>query len=97
MADESEFDILFTFNVSHILEKIFLSLDCRSLINCFEVSKSWNDFLTSEAFLRRATLIFCEDIQQDLRHAAEKGNAAKVRRILSIGLVDVSYIDKRYE
>ena len=66
MAALGEFDRLNTNRVPHILENIFLSLDCRSLMNCLEVSKCWNDLLTTKSFLRMGKSVFCEDLQKML-------------------------------
>ena len=41
------FDDLFRRNLIHILERIFQSLDFKSLKRCFEVCHQWNHFLNS--------------------------------------------------
>ena len=46
MEASCSFDTLFTKNVPHIMEKIFLSLDPASFKACLDVSKSWNEVLT---------------------------------------------------
>ena len=51
--DYCTFDTLFSKNVPHLLEKIFLSLDYKSYKRCLEVSKLWNDLLTSKSFQRK--------------------------------------------
>ena len=79
MAPACEFDRLFTTRVPHIHEKIFFSLGYESFKKCQEVSKSWNDLLTSEHFLRRGKSAFCEDIQKEIRLAAERGNVDIIR------------------
>ena len=95
MSAACEFDRLFTKSVLHIHAKIFFSLDYQSFKNCLEVSKSWKDLLTSEYFLRRGKSIFCEDIQKELRLAAERGNVHIIRRLLSNFLVDINFIRGR--
>ena len=60
-------DILFTRNVPHIIEMIFLSLDYKSLKVCFEVSNTWNELLTSESFQRKATSVFQYELLEDER------------------------------
>ena len=87
-----EFDRLFSKNVPHILEDIFFSLDYDSFKNCLEVSKSWNNLLTSEPFLRRGKSVFCEDIQKELLLAASKGNMDTIIRVLSTFMVDVNFM-----
>ena len=94
MAAACEFDRLIKRNVPHILEKIFLSLDSKSFMNCFEVSKSWNDLLTSESFQRKGKPIFSEDLEEKLQKAADEGNSDEVRKILSSGLVDINSINE---
>ena len=89
MAPACEFDRLFTTNVLHIHEKIFLSLDCISFMNCLEVSRSWNDLLTSESFTIKGKALFSEDIRMELRFAARSGQSDMVRRILSSGMVSL--------
>ena len=82
MAAACEFDKLFTISVPHILEKIFLSLDFKSFMNCLKVRKSWNQFLTTESFQRRSQPVFHNDIHFELGLAAKRGNVDKVQRIL---------------
>ena len=45
-TSHSPFDKLFTRNVPHIIEKIFLSLDYHSFKSCLMVNKKWNQVLT---------------------------------------------------
>ena len=96
MATSCEFDRLFTKSVPHILEKIFLFLDCKSFLNCLEVSRSWNDVLTSEPIQRMGKSVFGEDIVVELMQAAEEGTTNRVKRILSSGLADMNYFDEIY-
>ena len=94
MAAACEFDRLFTKNVPHILEIIFLSLDGKSVLNCMEVSKYWNDFLTSESFRKKGETIFCKDLWRELSKAAKDGNTDMVRRILASGMVEMTNKNK---
>ena len=94
MAAACEFDRLFTKNVPHILEIIFLSLDGKSVLNCMEVSKYWNDFLTSESFPKKGETIFCKDLWRELSKAAKDGNTDMVRRILASGMVEMTNKNK---
>ena len=87
-----EFDRVFSKKVPHILEDIFFSVDYDSFKKCLEVSKSWNDLLTSESFLRRGKLVFCEDIQKELLLAAARGNVDTIRKFLSTFMVDVNFM-----
>ena len=93
------FDIFFEKNVPHILENILLSLDYESLKQCYEVNHTWRNFLASESTKTRAKTMFPEEILQDemnLRHASKEGFTEDVRKLLSIGLVDVDSVDKVY-
>ena len=91
-----EFDRLITKSVPHLHEKIFFSLDYESFKKCLEVSKSWNDLLTSEHFLSRGKSLFCEDIQKDLVLAAEEGKVVMIKRVLSKFMIDINFIRERY-
>ena len=95
MAAACEFDKLFTKAVPHILEQIFFSVDYESFKKCLKVSKSWNDLLTSESFLRRGKSVFCEDIQEELLLAADLGNVDAIRRVLSHFMVDINFMTER--
>ena len=95
MATACEFDRLFTKRVPHIHEKIFFSLDYISFKKCLEVSKSWNNLLTSESFLKKGKSLFCEDIQKELLLAAERGNMGIIKRVLSSFVVDINFMTER--
>ena len=88
---ECKFDMLFTINVPHILEKIFFHLDYASFKKCTEVNTVWHKLLTSKSFKRLGKSIFREEIEWELWHAVCMGNAFEVRRIISGGMVDVNY------
>ena len=97
MAAACEFDKLFTKTVPHIHEQIFFSMDYESFKKCLKVSKSWNNLLTSESFLKRGKYVFCEDIQRELRLAAERGNVDIIRRVFSSFMVDVNFMTEGIE
>ena len=89
------FNVLFAKNVPHILEKIFLYLDYESLKTCHNVSKDWNEQLTSDPFLKKAKTVFQEDIDKDqkkLLHYISLGNILGVRKLLSNWMLDVNWI-----
>ena len=92
-----EFDRVFSKNVPHIHEDIFFSLDYNSFKKCLKVSKSWNNLLTSESFLKRGKYVFCEDIQRELRLAAERGNVDIIRRVFSSFMVDMNFMTEGKE
>ena len=48
------FDTLLSTNVPHILEKIFLSLDCKSYKACMQVNSTWRRILTSKPLSKKA-------------------------------------------
>ena len=91
----SGFDTLFSKNMPHILEKIFLSLDYESLKTCYHISNQWKEFITSDYFQGKAKKLFSSDIEDDeisLSEASNLGNADEVKSLLCYGLVDVNYI-----
>ena len=93
------FDTLFSKNVPHILENIFLSLDYKSLKTSLDVSKNWRMYLTSESFRRKGKSMFHDDILKDekkLLLTAETGIFCDddLRRLLSSGMVDANYIGR---
>ena len=92
--DLCAFDKLFSKNVPHILEVIFLSLDYKSYKKCYKVSRTWNDLLTSERYLYIGKLVFQDEISEDQRklyNAAEAGDAIKVRTLLQCRMLDVNW------
>ena len=90
----SVIDKLFSKNVPHILEMIFLSLNYKSYKACLEVNSSWRELLTSEPYQRKGKDLFNYDIQFDeyrLLEDSRCGKTEEVRRLLSIGMLDVNY------
>ena len=86
------FDALFTRNVWHILEKIFLSLDYETYKNCVNVNKVWHDLLTSHSYQRKGKSVFHDELLEDekkLCSASGQGDAVEVRKLLSTGMLDV--------
>ena len=93
MTSHCPFDQLFTKNVPHILEKIFLSLDYESYKNCIGVNYTWKNLLTSESYQRKGKSVFHEELLDDegeLWKAAREGNAERIRRLLSNGMLNVN-------
>ena len=90
MAGSCEFERLLTKNVPNILEKIFLSMDCKSFLNCMEVNKTWNDVLRSQSFQRFGKTIFCQEIGEELLREAKLGTANRIKTIMSSGMVDIN-------
>ena len=91
--EQCAFDVLFTKSVPHILEKIFLSLDYDSFKKCINVSKVWNELLTSETFKRNAKYVFQEEIgneQKKLFNDTCDGNTEGVRKLLSNWMLNVN-------
>ena len=93
------FNMLFTkFNVPHILDMIFFSLDYESFKACLKVCKAWNKLLTSESQVQ-ARFLFREEMwkeEVELYRAAMLGNVEEVTRLLSSGMVDVNCIKGEY-
>ena len=98
IADTCAFDTLFTKNVPHILERIFLSLDYYTFNECLRVNKAWNCLLTSESFKVKAKKFHkeIEEENKELFKATVFGDIGKVRRIISSGMVDVNNVDRSY-
>ena len=93
----SAFDTLFSKNVSHILEKIFLSLDYESFKNCMYVSTTWHELLTSETYKRKVKSQLRDKIIHDeakLWYYSKCGKTEEVCRLLHIGLVNVNLISE---
>ena len=91
--DTCAFDKLFSKNVPHILEKIFLSLDYESYKTCMEVSSVWNKLLVSELYRKIGKSVFHSEISKDqekLWNAAMYGNANEVRRLILSRMLDVN-------
>ena len=89
-----DFDRLYARHIPYVLEKIFFSLDYESFKSCLEVSKSWNDLLKSESFMKRAKTKFCQDMQDEVVLAAKEGMVDKLRAVLSTFMVDVNFIEE---
>ena len=94
---EAAFNILFTKNVPHILERIFFSFDYDSFKTSFKtwlnVSIAWNKLLMSEPFQTRMKSVFKKELlweEYKLLKATKMGEAEKVKRLLSSGMVDVT-------
>ena len=86
------FEKLFSKNVPHVLEKIFLYLDYESFKACPKVNKAWNELLTSESFQKKAESVFKIGIQRDierLMNACWRNKTNEVEEILSCGMVGV--------
>ena len=88
------FDKLFSRNVPHTLEMIFFALDYESYKKCCEVSRTWNELLTSERHQNIWKLVFHYEISDDqwkLFYAAKEGDATKVRTLLQNRMLDVNW------
>ena len=92
----SAFDVLFTKNVPHLLEKIFFCLDYKSFKACRQMSNAWNELLTSESFLKMRKSVFRRGVLKDetkLWNETGKGNTDEVRQLLSGGLLNVNMMN----
>jgi len=72
-----EFDKLFARNVPHILEAIFLTLECKSFRSCLMVNKKWNKFLMSDSFITKAESTF----DKWLTTASFKGHPGDIKNV----------------
>ena len=94
------FEILFTKNVPHILENIFLSLDFESYNECLRVNKAWNKLLNSESYRKKARYVFQQEIpkyQFKLWIASKEGKAMEVRKLLLNRMLDVNHEEEQSE
>ena len=92
-----EFDSLFARTRPHILEKIILSLDYNTFKNCLVINKAWKTVLTATSFQKQAKAAFREEILKDemrLVTNSREGNTDEVRKLLSVGLLDVDCVDR---
>ena len=90
------FEVLYSQNVPHILELIFLSLDYESYKICLQVNQTWKELLTSERCRSKWKYVFKEDMLLDetkLQIAARQNNTDEVRRLLSSGMVNINCMD----
>ena len=85
--------MLFTKNIPHVHEKIFLSADYASLKSCQRVCKAWRESLTSEPFQRKVGSVYPEEVkrerilrEENLLRFAKEGDEEKVGFLLSIGV-----------
>ena len=87
------FDTLFSKNLPHILEKIFLFLDYKSFMICQMVNSEWREFLKSKRLMSLAKCVFKLRIIEDeieLHTAVMQDNTDNIKIILSMGFVDVN-------
>ena len=94
-ACPTAFETLFTKNVPHLLEMIFMSLDYESFKTCLKVSTKWRALLTSESYLEKAKSLYHGEIVRDegkLWLAAKQGNIGKVRSLSSSIFVNVNCV-----
>ena len=85
---------LYTRNVPHSLEKILFSLDYESFKTCLNVNDAWHKLLSSEAFQKKAKLVFHVEISNDenaLWHAASNNNVKEVTSLLSTGWLNINF------
>ena len=97
------FDLLFSRNVSHILEKIFLSLDYKTYKACHKVCTAWGMALASESFRRKAISVYAEKASLDrgllmdmarLCRAMADGNIERIRKLIACGIVRKACVKK---
>ena len=86
---------LFTRDIPHVLEKIFLNLDYESYKECLKVNSSWYDLLTSSSYIKKIKSKFSKEIRKEsikLWCAARDGNVAEVRKLTPFA--DVNYVNR---
>ena len=88
-----DLNTLFTRNVPHILEKVFLNLDYESYKTCLEVNNEWKELLTSTSYQKTGRDVFHREILRDemvLDYAIKKRNKEKIKIILSTGMLSLT-------
>ena len=85
--DSCAFDLLFSRNVPHILEKIFFSLDYASFQNFFKVNKTWNAALSSQSCQKKShkMLLAKQENEKKLWQASRYGDVDSEKLIISSG------------
>ena len=86
------FDSLFKWNVPHILETIFFSLDYKSFMTCMRVNKTWRGLLSTVRYQEQLEELMSEkqENEKKLHNAAQVRNAEEVRRLINDHMVDVN-------
>ena len=84
-ANLGEFYTLFNKSVPHILESIFSSLDYDSFMTCHNVSKDWNEVLSTESYQQIAKKLLKEKKvnEEKLCEASSKGDVEEIKHLLS--------------
>ena len=93
------FDVLFSKNVLHILEKIFFSLDFKSFKICIEVSLPWHKLLTSVSYRTKGKSVFQIKIHNDqlrLFIAVEDNDIGTIKRLLVSRMLDMDCVIKSH-
>ena len=84
------FNILLNKNVPHIWEKIFLSLDCDSFMECRKVSKLWRGLLSTDVYKKQVKAYYEKlarvKMEQRLLEFSRCGNTKGVRSLLENGV-----------
>ena len=83
--ETSGFDKLLTRKVPHIHEKILLSMDYETFMNCQGVCKTWDDLLVAESFRKKAYSLYREEMDRALVIKSGHGNAEVVKHLLLRG------------
>ena len=96
------FDILFSRNVPHILEKIFFSLDYESFQACFRVNSAWNELLSSQPYQKwfKRMMINKTENEKKLWAMSDlyKTNASEVKQHLSAeGWMNINCVAGRHQ
>ena len=92
---ESAFNKLHSIRVPHILEKIFFSLDYASFIKCKEVSRDWQELITSNSFKKIGKFTFRKEIENNLWQGIYRNNPSMVREVLSSVMVNVECMNQQ--
>ena len=88
---ETPFNTLFTTNVPHVLEKIFLSLDYETYKECMDVCEWWRALLKSASLAKRAKARLKYQIMDDQVILAHATTHEEVKRLVSSGMLDLNH------
>ena len=92
---------VFIQKMSHVADQIFKQLDNRSLVNCKEVSRSWQKYIEKKNFswIRIVTIpkvkIGNHSIKHAALHIAAKTGQLKIFEIILENQGDINHMDKQ--
>ena len=80
------FNKLLKKRIPHIHEKIILSLDYDTFIQCEGVCETWDELLATASFRKKAYSVFGRQMDIELTTSTECGNIDRVKLLLDYGV-----------